>query len=129
MAIESGTARSSSERSRALTVVLAALVFALGLSRPGDAAVIECASGDVACLIAAINTANANGQANTIRLQPGTYTLRAVDNDTDGANGLPSITGPLTLVGEGILACLPADQLGRRRSAKGCDIGAVEARP
>jgi hypothetical protein len=64
MAIESGTARGSAKRSRALRVVLAALVFALGLSRPGETAVIECASGDVVCLIAAINTANANGEAN-----------------------------------------------------------------
>jgi hypothetical protein len=24
------------------------------------------------------------------------------------------------------VACLPADQLGRRRNGKGCDIGAVE---
>jgi len=55
---------SSAKRSRALRVVLAALVFALGVSRPGEAAVIECASEYVACLIAAINTANANGEAN-----------------------------------------------------------------
>jgi hypothetical protein len=55
----------------------------------------------VACLIAAINTANANGQVNTIRLEPGTYTLRAPDNDTDGPNGLPSITSALTLIGAG----------------------------
>jgi len=88
---------------RALPVVVVGLVLglALGLPRPGDAAVLECASGDVACLIAAIHTANANGQANTIRLQSGTYTLSAVDNDTDGANGLPSITSALALVGAG----------------------------
>ena len=41
------------------------------------------------CLIAAINEANANGEANTIRLEAGTYTLTAVDNRTDGPNGLP----------------------------------------
>jgi hypothetical protein len=55
----------------------------------------------VACLIAAISTANSNGEVNTIRLQAGTYTLRAPDNDTDGPNGLPSITSPLTIVGAG----------------------------
>ncbi|MBE9118759.1 CHAT domain-containing protein, partial [Lusitaniella coriacea LEGE 07157] len=43
-------------------------------------------------LIASINTANANAEADTIRLQPNTtFTLTAVDNVTDGANGLPSI--------------------------------------
>ncbi|MBE9115280.1 CHAT domain-containing protein, partial [Lusitaniella coriacea LEGE 07157] len=43
-------------------------------------------------LIASITTANVNGEADTIRLTPnGTYTLTAVDNVTDGANGLPSI--------------------------------------
>jgi hypothetical protein len=30
--------------------------------------------GDMACLGAAINTANANGEANTITLEMGTYT-------------------------------------------------------
>jgi hypothetical protein len=51
------------------------------------------------CLIAAITAANANGQPNTIRLAGGPYTLTAVDNDTDGPNGLPSITSPLTIRG------------------------------
>jgi hypothetical protein len=55
----------------------------------------------VACLIAAINTANVNGEVNTIRLESGTYTLTAIDNATDGSNGLPSITSPLTIVGAG----------------------------
>jgi hypothetical protein len=36
---------------------------------------------------AAINAANGNGQANTITLETATYTLTAVDNDTDGPNG------------------------------------------
>ena len=58
------------------------------------------ASG-VACLIEAINMANGNGEANTITLEAGTYTLTAVDNDTDGRNGLPSITSPLPLTIQG----------------------------
>ena len=37
------------------------------------------------CLIAAINAANANGEANTIRLAAGTYTLTAVDNVPPGS--------------------------------------------
>jgi hypothetical protein len=55
----------------------------------------------VACLIAAINAANANGEDNTIRLAAGTYTLTSVNNTTDGANGLPSITSTLTIIGVG----------------------------
>jgi hypothetical protein len=43
--------------------------------------------GNLACLDAAINTANANGEANTITLVAGTYTLAAVDNDPSGPNG------------------------------------------
>jgi hypothetical protein len=81
--------------------VVAALVCALGLSRPGQAADFTCAGGDVACLIAAINTANANREENTLTLEAGIYTLTSVDNDTDGPNGLPSITGTLTLIGAG----------------------------
>ena len=91
MPSEGGTAR----------VIMAALVLLLGLVRSGDAAVFDCASGDVACLIAAINTANTNGQVNTIRLEAGIFIVRAVDNDIDGSNGLPSITSPLTLGGAG----------------------------
>ncbi|HEY7540249.1 MAG TPA: choice-of-anchor Q domain-containing protein [Methylomirabilota bacterium] len=75
--------------------------MALALASPCAAAIIECAAGDVACLIAAVNTANASGGANTIQLQSGTYSLTAPNNDTDGPNGLPSITGALTIVGAG----------------------------
>jgi hypothetical protein len=58
----------------------------------------HCGPGDVRCLIAAINEANANGHKhNTIRLAPGTYTLTEVENLVDGANGLPSITGSITI--------------------------------
>jgi hypothetical protein len=59
-------------------------------------------------LIQAINEANANGQPqNTIRLAPGTYTLTDIDNQTDGPDGLPSITSRLTIrvVGSG-MACI-----------------------
>jgi hypothetical protein len=77
-------------------------LLALGsLASLTQAADFACPAGDVACLIAAINTANANGAVNTITLEAGTYTLTAVDNDTDGPNGLPSITSPLTLQGAG----------------------------
>src|SRR5215813_23834 len=82
-------------------VVVGTLAFSLGIAAPGAAAVVECASADVACLIDAITAANATGEADTIQLQAGTYTLTAPNNATDGPNGLPSITSPLTIVGAG----------------------------
>src|SRR6266851_7902802 len=81
---------------RVTTVV--AFGLALMATRPGQAADFACAAGDVACLIDAINTANANGEVNTIALEAGNYTLTAVDNDI---NGLPVITSTLTIRGEG----------------------------
>src|SRR4029450_6905141 len=82
-----------------------ALGLALALPLPVWAKTFHCGAGDVACLIDAINAANANGEKNTIRLEAGTYTLTAVDNTIDGLNGgpngLPSITSPLTLRGAG----------------------------
>jgi len=79
--------------------VVTALVFALALARPIQAVVLTCPSGDVACLIQAINTANENGQENTIELEAGIYSLTAINNMTDGPNGLPSITSTLTITG------------------------------
>src|SRR5262249_36542012 len=61
----------------------------------------HCSAGDVACLSASINQANANGEKNTITLDTGIYTLTASDNETNGFNGLPSITGVLTIKGAG----------------------------
>jgi hypothetical protein len=82
--------------------VVAAIGFALLTSGRVHAAVFQCLAGNAECLIAAINTANGNGENNTITLGAGTYTLMTVDNTTDeGANGLPSITSPLTLTGAG----------------------------
>ena len=86
---------------RSIACGVGLLVGLLSLARTSQAADFACPAGDVACLIAAINTANANGEANTIRLKAGTYTLTAVDNDTDGPNGLPSVTSTLTLQGTG----------------------------
>ena len=98
---QDGAAGNSRKYRLKLWVVVGALAVATALARPGAAAVVECASGDVACLIAAVNAANASAGADTIQLQPGVYVLTAPDNDTDGANGLPSITGPLTIIGAG----------------------------
>ena len=68
---------------------VAALGLALAVPRAGQATTFRCGAGNVACLIAAITAANANGQPNTIRLAAGTYTLTAVDNDTDGSEWTP----------------------------------------
>jgi hypothetical protein len=65
------------------------------------AAEFFCSSGNVTCLIAAINTANANGQKNRIDLAPGTYSLTSIDNNSDGSNGLPSVVSALTISGAG----------------------------
>jgi hypothetical protein len=75
-------------------------------ARPGDpsrvqAEAFRCGAGDAPCLIAAITEANANGHKNTIFLDAGTYTLTVIDNDTDGPNGLPSITSSLSITGVG----------------------------
>ena len=83
------------------------LCLTLALTQPALAKTFHCEAGDVACLIAAINTANANGHKNTIELEAGVYTLTAADNVTpgpngqDGPNGLPSITSTLTIKGTG----------------------------
>lgn len=84
-----------------LRLALAPAVLTLGTAFPTQAAVFRCASGDVACLVDAINQSNTNGERNTIRLEAGTYALSAIDNDTNGATGLPSITGRIVIRGQG----------------------------
>src|SRR5262245_48215473 len=76
--------------------------LALALATPVvQAETFPCAAGDVHCLIVAINHANANLQPqNTILLEAGTYTLTNIDNNTDGPNGLPSITSTLTITAD-----------------------------
>jgi hypothetical protein len=78
-------------------LLVALLIGALGLAQPLGAAEFTCVSGNAACLIDAINKANANGKANRITLRQGTY---VVDNGI-GGNALPVITSPLTIIGQG----------------------------
>lgn len=80
-------------------IFAATLCLTLVLTQPAQAEIFHCGGGNVACLIAAINLANVNGHKNTIVLEAGGYTLTAVDNDTNGPNGLPSITSTLTIKG------------------------------
>lgn len=76
-------------------VSLLPLLLVLTPPRFLEAAIFNIANGDVAGLIAAINTANGNGEANIINLATNrTYNLTAADNDS---NGLPVITNPLGL--------------------------------
>jgi hypothetical protein len=77
-----------------------------GLVQPTYPADFSCAAGDVTCLITAIDTANRNGETNTISLAAGLYTLTVVDNDTGGPTGLPSVTSPLTLRGAGAVSTI-----------------------
>jgi hypothetical protein len=85
-----------SPRTACSTGLTAIVMLSLALS--AEAEVFPCAAGNIACVIRAIHEANANGSpTNTIHLAAGTYTLLKVDNDTNGPNGLPSITSPLTI--------------------------------
>jgi hypothetical protein len=80
-------------KGNAMATLLIVSLFLLLSIIPAQAAVFNIPSGNVTALIAAINTANANGEENTINLEAGTYTLTAV--------GLPIITSTLTLRGAG----------------------------
>jgi hypothetical protein len=83
-------------------VAVAAIGLALALPLSVQAKTFSCSAGDSPCLIAAITAANTNGQeTNRILLAAGTYPLTAVDNTTDGPNGLPSIISHLTIAGAG----------------------------
>jgi len=74
----------------------ALLAYASSPARAADSTV-ACAP---AALIAAINAANVTTEADTLTLASGcTYTLTAVDNVTEGENGLPAITSPITIAG------------------------------
>lgn len=99
--------RTINARKSPLRFPAAFLLSFLVMQAPGNkiayGADFFCTSGDVTCLIAAINTANANGEENTINLEPGTYSLTSVDNGTfglDTANGLPVISGTMIINGE-----------------------------
>jgi hypothetical protein len=84
--------------------VIAQIITTLALVVPRLAIAAEytCTGGDVACLIDAINVANATLETDTLTLGPGTYTLKTVNNIApDGPNGLPPIMGALAIIGVG----------------------------
>jgi predicted outer membrane repeat protein len=89
-------------RARIVAVMLAGCLPSLPAT-DAAAAVFEVPPGDAPALIAAINAANANGDTDTVNLQGGTYVLTGVDNDgATGPNGLPVITTPITINGNGL---------------------------
>ena len=75
--------------------------------RAAHAAVFNIADGDAVALVNAMNTANFNGESDTINLAAnGTYTLIAIDNSVNGPNGLRVINNDasgldLTINGNG----------------------------
>ena len=81
-----------------LSICVLGITMPLLLAGSADAAAVQCGAGDVQCLIAAINDANARPQRKTIiQLAGGTYSLSDVDNLIDGPNGLPSIASTITI--------------------------------
>jgi hypothetical protein len=65
-------------------------------------AVLNVAAGNTAGLIAAIQTANADGQHDVIHLASGsTYDFTTSNNNVNGGNALPVITGSFTIEGNG----------------------------
>src|SRR5262245_28209827 len=87
----------------------ASIIISFGALESSHAARFSCPSGNVTCLIASINTANLTSDEDTIFLEPGTYTLTSVDNDTDGPNGLPSITTPIIIRQDDLQAVIERD--------------------
>jgi len=80
-------------------IATTSVVLALGIVQPVQAATFTCTGGDVHCLITSINQANGNGEANTIHLDDGTYTLTMPFGGPSGPTGLPEITSTLTILG------------------------------
>ncbi|MBN1121924.1 MAG: hypothetical protein JXJ17_12655, partial [Anaerolineae bacterium] len=82
---------------RLILLIVLAIVTLLPMSTVHAA---NFTAGNSAELIVAINTANGNGEADTITLTAD-ITLNAVDNSTTGDNGLPVITSDITIEGDG----------------------------
>jgi hypothetical protein len=60
-----------------------------------------CGGGDVGCLIAVIDEANASGKETVLTLDAGVYSLTTINNTSEdrGPTGLPRITGALSIRG------------------------------
>ena len=74
------------------------IVLTLAAVQLAEATESFCASGDVTCLIAAINEANGTPGEHVINLEPGSYRLQTVDNVGVGANnGLPVVASSIRI--------------------------------
>jgi hypothetical protein len=80
-----------------LSLVVAVCAF-VTIAVQSYAATFRCPSGNVACLIAAIHSANGTPEPDTIQLAAGMYTLTSADSS---GRGLPPITSPVTIQGNG----------------------------
>jgi hypothetical protein len=89
-----------------LAVVAASVVVAVlggATARASSLSIVACSGpgGGATGLVAAVNTANAS-RGGMIILAPGcTYSLTSANNMTAGANGLPVVTSPITIIGNG----------------------------
>jgi hypothetical protein len=87
--------------------LMVSIVLILGTLESAHSAEFFCSSGNVTCLVAAINEANGIPGEHVINLEPGSYTLQAIDNNDPpsipcgigcfGANGLPVISGSIRI--------------------------------
>jgi hypothetical protein len=96
------------KRPRVARPFLLLLALGLGAPRAPEAAVFNVAAGDVAGLIAAINSANGDALPDTIALAPSVYSLgtaaeTVVDDEgkVSHVDGLPRISSPITIQGNG----------------------------
>jgi parallel beta-helix repeat protein len=91
----------SAVQHRRIAIIVA---FALITAISAEAAVFRVAAGDVYTpvvgLVARIQAANRTSEPDEIILAPGTYTLDRVTGSTDGPNGLPTITGVVTITSD-----------------------------
>ena len=86
---------------RHLFIVFILLISSVSLHAQTDH-VITIANGDVEGLIAALHMANTDPAVDTVALAAdGVYVLTQAADAADGANGLPSITGSVTIQGNG----------------------------
>lgn len=86
--------------SKGVFAILIGAVASLGGT--AIAATFNCSAGNSPCLIAAIGSANGLPGGHRINLAPGIYTLASVNNTSvHGPNGLPVVTGNITIVGGG----------------------------
>jgi hypothetical protein len=77
--------------------IAAAFAFFL-LPAVAHGAVVHCGPGNVGCLIAAMEAANANGRPTLILLASGTYSL-VQPHTVNPAVGLPPVVGSIAIVG------------------------------